>query len=52
MSVRYGFTIRVYGLMHSLRTFWVRGTHGAINIDIAIKDDGRLENVSRDIKDG
>ena len=22
MSVRYGFTIEIYGFMHSLRTFW------------------------------
>ena len=23
MSVRYGFTIEIYGFMHSLRTFWL-----------------------------
>ena len=50
--VRNGFTIEIFGFMHSLHTFRVHATHGAINIDIAIKGDGRLENKSRYIKDG
>ena len=30
MSVRYRFTIEIYGFMHSLRTFLARAVHDAI----------------------
>ena len=33
MSVSYGFTIEIYGFMHSLRTFLPRAAHDAITCD-------------------
>ena len=33
MSVCYGFTIEIYGFMHSLRTFLACATHDAITRD-------------------
>ena len=44
MSVRYGFTIEIYGFMHSLRTSLARATHDAIAVkveDLRIEDDAR-----------
>ena len=60
MSVRYGFTIEIYGFMHSLRTSLARATHDAIAVkveDLRIEDGdsedrSRRQNKSRDIEDG
>ena len=38
MSVRYGFTIEVYGFMHTLRTFLARAAHDAMTGHIEVED--------------
>ena len=57
MSVRNGFTIEMYGLMHSLRTFWhmpLRMPSGdGMEIEFEdSKDKRRRQNVSRCMEDG
>ena len=50
MSVRYGFTIEIYGFMHSLRTSLARATHDAIAVkveDLRIEDDARTSQRHR-----
>ena len=55
MSVRNGFTIEIYGFMHSLHTFLA---YVPLVVPLIsrwrtrrIENDGRLENLSRDIED-
>ena len=53
MSVFNGFTIEIYGFMHSLRTFLARATHGAITTEDL--EDRRRQQAGRDsrgIEDG
>ena len=38
MSVCYGFTIEIYGSMHSLRTSLARAVHDAIAMEIEVED--------------
>ena len=57
MSVRYGFTIEIYGCTHSLRTFLPRAAHDAITRDghIEVEDSenrSRRQKKSRDMEDG
>ena len=52
MSVRNGFTIEIYGFMHSLHTSLARATHDAIAIEIEVKDRRRHQNESRCMEDG
>ena len=64
MSVRYrftieiyGFTIEIYGFVHSLRTFLPRAAHDSImhDGDIEVEDSedrSRRQNKSRDMEDG
>ena len=56
MSVRNGFMIEIYRFMHSLCMFLACAAHDAIATSQQrtqrIEDDGRLENESRDIKNG
>ena len=40
LSVHNGFTIEIYGFMHSLRTFLSRAAHGAIARDGGLGADG------------
>ena len=45
MSVRNGFTIEIYGFMHSLLTFWhmplMMPSRDGMEIEVDIKDDAR-----------
>ena len=55
MYVRNGFSIEIYGFMHSLRTFLARDAHDAVSIEVKVNDseDRRWsQNKSRDIEDG
>ena len=57
MSVRYRFTIEIYGFTHSSHTFLARAAHDAIARDGHIEvedseDRSRRQNKSRDTEDG
>ena len=38
MSVRYGFTVKMYGFRHSLRTCLAHAAHDAIAMEIEVED--------------
>jgi len=38
LSVRNGFTIEIYGFMHSLRTFLACASHNAMVMEVKVKD--------------
>ena len=38
MSVRYGFTVEIYGFRHSLRSCLARAAHDAIAMEIEVED--------------
>ena len=58
MSVRNGFTIEIYGFMHSLRTFWhvrlrMLSRDGGMEIEVEHSEDRRRrQNESRFMEDG
>ena len=55
MSVRYGFTIEIYGFAHSLRTSLACAAHDAITMEAKVKDledRRRRQNESRYIEGG
>ena len=53
MYVCNGFTIEIYGFMHSLRTFLARASHDAIVMEIEDSENRRRhQNESRDMEDG
>ena len=56
MSVRYGFTIEIYGFMHSLHTFWLMPvrmqSHDGMEIEVEKSEDRQRQNKSRCMEDG
>ena len=57
MSVRNGFTIEIYGFMHSLRTFWHvplrMPSRDGMEIEVEDSEDRRRhQNESRCMEDG
>ena len=55
MYVHNGFTIEIYGFMHSLRTFLARHAHDANVMEVEVEDSEdrrRRQNKSKDIEDG
>ena len=55
MSVRYGFTIEIYGFTHSLRTSLACAVHDTIAMEIKVEDSEdrrRRQNESRCMEDG
>ena len=55
MSVRYRFTVEIYGFRHSLRTCLARAAHDAIAMEIEVEnseDRRRRQNESRCMGDG
>ena len=53
MYVRNGFTIKIYGFTHSLRTSLARAAHDAIAMEVENSEDRRRhQNESKGMEDG